>query len=157
DLDTGHPVLKNVERFDGVKFYQVVHTTPMKSRVLAKLGDQTPLVYEREIGEGKVLVFASTFDNISNDLPLHNSWVPFVQQSVASLGGGGAEQPLNVTTGSYVELRSADTQSAAAEVIDPDGRRALTLDEATKARNFALDREGYYEVKTANGHQSLLA
>jgi Aerotolerance regulator N-terminal/von Willebrand factor type A domain len=157
DLDTGHPALKNVERFDGVKFYQVVRVTPSNSRVLAKLGDQTPLVLERQIGEGKALVFTSTFDNNSNDLPLHASWVPFVQQSVAYLGGGGPEEPVNVTTGSYVELRTADSQSAAAEVMDPDGKRALTLEEATKARTFALDREGYYEVKTANGRHSLMA
>jgi hypothetical protein len=157
DLDTGHPALKNVERFDGVKFYQMVRVTPTKSRVLAKLGDQTPLVLERQIGEGKVLVFTSTFDGNSNDLPLHASWVPFVQQSVAYLGGGGPEEPVNVTTGSYVELRTADSQSAAAEVLDPDGKRALTLEEATKARTFALNREGYYEVKTANGRHSLMA
>ena len=157
DVDAGHPVLKSVEKFDGVKFYQAVHVTATKSRVLARLGDQTPLVLERQIGEGKVFVFTSTFDNISNDLPLHASWVPFVQQTAAYLGGGGAEQPLNVTVGSYVELRTADSQSAAAEVIDPDGKRALTLDEATKARNFALDREGYYEIKTATGRQSLVA
>lgn len=157
DLDVGHPALKNVERFDGVKFYQVVKVTPSKSRVIAKLGDQTPLVLERQIGEGKVLVFTSTFDNNSNDLPLHASWVPFVQQSVAYLGGGGPEEPVNVTTGSYVELRTADSQNAAAEVLDPDGKRALTLEEATKAHTFVLDREGYYEVKTANGRHSLLA
>ena len=157
DLDTGHPALKNVEHFDGVKFYQVVHVTPSKSRVLAKLGDQTPLVMERQIGEGKVLVFTSTFDDNSNDLPKHASWVPFVQQSIAYLGGGGPELPVNVTTGSYVELRSADSESAAAEVVDPDGKRALTLEEATKARTFALDREGYYEVKTANGRHNLMA
>ncbi len=149
--------MKNVERFDGVKFYQVVRVAPTKSRVIAKLGDQTPLVLERQIGEGKVLVFTSTFDNNSNDLPLHASWVPFVQQSVAYLGGGGPEEPVNVTTGSYVELRSADSQSAAAEVLDPDGKRALTLEEATKAHTFALDREGYYEIKTANGRRSLMA
>jgi hypothetical protein len=33
----------------------------------------------------------------------------------------------------------------------------LTLEEATKARTYALDREGYYEVKTANGRHSLMA
>jgi hypothetical protein len=65
--------------------------------------------------------------------------------------------PVNVTTGSYIELRSADSQSAAAEVLDPEGKRALTLEEATKARTYALDREGYYEVKTANGRHSLMA
>jgi hypothetical protein len=157
DIDTGHPALKSVERFDDVKFYQAVHVTPTKSRVLAKLGDQTPLILERQVGEGKVFVFTSTFDNTSNDLPRHAYWVPFVQQTVAYLGGGGPEQPVNVTTGTYVELRTVESQSSAAEVVDPDGRRALTLEEATKARTFPLEREGFYEVKTANGRHSLMA
>jgi hypothetical protein len=33
----------------------------------------------------------------------------------------------------------------------------LSLDEATKARNFALDREGFFEIKTAAGRRSLVA
>ena len=89
EIDTGHPVMRSVERFDGVKFYQAIKVTPAKSKVLARLNDGTPLVLERQIGEGKVLVFASTFDKLANDLPLHAAWVPFVQQSAAYLGGGG--------------------------------------------------------------------
>ena len=50
--------------FAGVKFYQAIHVTPSKSRVLARLNDQTPLVLEQQIGEGKVLIFTSTFDNV---------------------------------------------------------------------------------------------
>ena len=92
--------------------------------MLARLNDQTPLVLERKIGEGKVLVFASTFDNVSNDLPLHAAWVPFVQQSAAYLGGGADEQPVNVPVDSYVELRPPRARTTAAEVLDPDGKRA---------------------------------
>ena len=33
----------------------------------------------------------------------------------------------------------------------------LSLEEATKARNFALDREGFFEIKTAAGRRSLVA
>jgi len=161
DVDAGHPALRAVDRFSGVKFYQTVRVNPMKSRVLAKMNDQTPLVMERNIGEGKVLVFASTFDNVSNDLPLHASWVPFVAQAALYLGGGGAEQPVNLPVDSYVELRSADASNknsgAAAEVLDPEGKRVFSLEEAIKATNFALDREGFFEIKTASGRRSLVA
>src|SRR5206468_9721156 len=133
EIDIGHPALRNVERFAGVKFYQAIHVTPAKSHVLARLNDQTPLVLEQQIGEGKALVFASTFDNVSNDLPLHAAWVPFVVQSAAYLGGGGAEQPVNMAVDSYVELRAANNQGAAAEVLDPSGKRLLSLQEATNA------------------------
>jgi hypothetical protein len=157
DIDVGHPALRSVDRFNGVKFYQAIHVSAAKSRVLAKLNDGTPLVLERNIGEGKVLAFTSTFDNVLNDLPIHASWVPFVAQTALYLGGGGAEQPVNVPVDSYVELRTGDAQGAAAEVLDPDGKRVLSLEEAVKARNFALDREGFYEIKTAAGRRSLLA
>jgi len=157
DIDSGHPALRSVDRFNGVKFYQAIHLGATKSRVLAKLNDGTPLVLERAIGEGKVLAFTSTFDNVLNDLPIHASWVPFVAQSALYLGGGGAEQPLNLAVDSYVELRTGDGKGAAAEVTGPDGKRMLSLDEATKARNVALDREGFFEIKTAAGRRSLVA
>jgi hypothetical protein len=157
DLDSGHPALRSVDRFNGVKFYQAIHVSTAKSRVLAKLNDGTPLVLERAIGEGKVLAFTSTFDNVLNDLPIHASWVPFVAQSALYLGGGGAEQPVNLPVDSYVELRAGDGKGAAAEVLGPDGKRMLSLDEAVKARNFALDREGFFEIKTAAGRRSLVA
>lgn len=157
DIDTGHPALRSVDRFNGVKFYQAIRVTSTKSRVLAKLNDGTPLVLERAIGEGKVLAFTSPFDNILNDLPIHASWVPFVEQTALYLGGGGAGQPVNLPVDSYVELRAGDQQGAAAEVLDPDGKRVLSLEEAVKARNVVLDREGFYEIKTAGGRRSLVA
>lgn len=161
DLDAGHPAMRSVDRFSGVKFYQTIHVTASKSRVLAKLNDQTPLVLERSIGEGKVLAFTSTFDNRLNDLPIHAAWVPFVAQTALYLGGGGAEQPVNLPVDSYVELRSvANTgrnSGAAPEVLDPDGKRVLSLEEAVKANNFALNREGFFEIKTASGRHSVIA
>jgi len=161
DLDAGHPALRSLGRFEAVKFYQAIHVTPAKSHVLARLNDQTPLVLERQIGEGKVLAFTSTFDNVSNDLPLHAAWVPFIQQSAAYLGGGsGADQPVNLPVDSYLELRSgqgANKAGGAAEVLDPDGKRLLSLEEEVSAQNFAFTREGFFEMKTASGRRSLIA
>ncbi len=156
ELDTGDPVMRAVERFDGVKFYQAIRVTSAKSRVLARLNDGTPLVLERAIGEGKVMAFTSTFDNTANDLPLHAAWVPFVQRSAEYLGGEGSDQPVNVTADSYIELRASGDKTGAAEVLF-DGRRLLSLEEAASARNFAVHNEGFYELKTASGRRSLIA
>jgi hypothetical protein len=158
EVDSGHDVMKNVERFDGVKIYLAANVGATKSRVLARLSNGTPLVLERKVGEGKVLAFTSTFDGNNNDMPLHYAWVPFVQKSVAYLGGGGsAEQPANLSVGEYVELRTGNEKGAQAEVQDPDGQRVLSLEESAQARNFALTREGFYEVRTAGGKRSLIA
>jgi hypothetical protein len=107
------------------------------------LSNGTPLVLERKVGEGKVMAFTSTFDGANNDMPRHYAWVPFVQKSVAYLGGGGStEQPANLSVGEYVELRTGNEKGAQAEVQDPDGQRVLSLQESAQARNFQLTRCG---------------
>ena len=89
DVDEAIPSVARAGKFDDVKFYQVVRIDAGKDRVLAKLTDGTPLLVEKKIGAGRLLIFASTFDNIANDLPLHASFVPFVEQSALYLSGGG--------------------------------------------------------------------
>ena len=158
DVDTGHDVMKSVERFDGVKIYLAVNVGTKNSRVLARLSNGKPLVLERKVGEGKVLAFTSDFSAANNDMPQHYAWVPFVQRSVAYLGGSGSgEQPTNLSVGEYVELRTGNEKGAQAEVQDPDGQRVLSLQDAAQARNFELTREGFYEVRTAGGKRSLIA
>jgi hypothetical protein len=158
DIDTGHDVMKSVERFDGVKVYLAVNVGSAKSQVLARLSNGKPLVLERKVGEGKVLAFTSDFYAANNDMPRHYAWVPFVQKSIAYLGGGGsAEQPTNLSVGEYVELRTGSEKGAQAEVQDPDGQRVLSLEESAQARNFEVTREGFYEVRTAGGKRSLIA
>jgi hypothetical protein len=158
DLDTGHDVMKSVERFDGVKIYLATNVGAKNSQVLARLSNGKPLVLERKVGEGKVIAFTSDFGAANNDLPRHYAWVPFVQKSVAYLGGAGSgEQPANLSVGEYVELRTGNEKGAQAEVQDPDGQRVLSLEEAAQARNFELTREGFYEVRTAGGKRSLIA
>ncbi len=57
----------------------------------------------------------------------------------------------------YVELRTGESKNTAAEVMDPDGKRLLSAQEATTAKTYPLAREGFYEVTTATGKRSLVA
>jgi hypothetical protein len=155
-LDTGHPSILNAQHWDDVKFYQAVRISAGAAQVAARLGDDTPLLLEKQVGEGRVLVFASTFDNISNDFPLHASFVPFIQHTANYLARR-EEGPGNYQVGSYLDLRQAREQGAAVEVLDPKGARALTLDEATRARNVPLTMAGFYDVKRPNGRHELIA
>jgi hypothetical protein len=155
-VDPAHPAVRRSHQWDSVKFYQSVKVEPGKSKVVAKLSDNTPLLLEKRIGEGRVLVFASTFDNISNDFPLHPSFVAFVEQTANYLGGlddGGA----NYTVGAYLELRAASEQGTTVEVLDPAGKRALTLDEAARAQTIALSSEGFWDIRRPSGRHELVA
>jgi hypothetical protein len=155
-LDAGHPSIHDAQHWDDVKFYQAVRVAPGAARVAAKLGDETPLLLEKQLGEGRVLVFASTFDNISNDFPLHPAFVPFIEHTANYLARQ-EETPANYLVGSYLELRQAKEQGAAAEVLDPKGVRALSLEEATRAQNIPLAMAGFYDVKRPSGRHELIA
>src|SRR6202007_2809835 len=100
-----HPALRRANKLEAVQFYQLIRVEPAQSRVIARLTNQVPLLLEKQVGEGRVLVFASTFDRISNDLTLHTAFVPFVEESARYLGGQ-QEQLTNVAVDSYIELRS---------------------------------------------------
>jgi hypothetical protein len=108
------------------------------------------------VGQGRVLVFASTFDNVANDFPLHPSFVPFVEQAARYLGRLD-ESPSSVPVGAFAELRETGEKGAAIAVLDPAGKRALSLDEAASARSFQFSQAGFYEIQRPNGRDELVA
>ena len=57
---------------------------------------------------------------------------------------------------SLLELRAGKQQASSVEVVDPDGRRPLSLSEAASAQTFQFKRAGFYEVHLANGHQEVI-
>jgi uncharacterized membrane protein len=156
-LDAAHPATRQAANWAGVKFYRSVRVDPGTARVLARLSDQAPLLLEQQIGDGRVLVFASSLDNVSNDFPVHPGFVPFVDETAHYLARLD-NRPPNYTVGSYLELRAGREPSGAAiEVFDPAGKRAMTLAESTRAQNIQLAQEGFYEVRRPNRHNDLVA
>ncbi len=156
-VDNAHPALAGLGLLQNVQFYSSVHlAAPVGSRVLAKLADGSPLLLEQTLGEGRVLTFASTFDNLASDFPLHKSFLPFVAQTGRYLSGAD-ETSISITAGSPVELRHARETGAAVDVIGPDGQHELSLREAAAAQYFTPQQSGFYEVQRANGQRKLIA
>jgi hypothetical protein len=67
------------------------------------------------------------------------------------------ERSAVATVGSHIELRSAKEQAVSVEVIDPDGKRPLSLRESTQAQTYQVPREGFFEVRRANGRHEMAA
>jgi hypothetical protein len=155
-LDRSHPSILKDDRWDDVKFYQAIRVAPGNARVAARLSDQTPLLMDHQMGEGHVLVFASTFDNVANDFPLHASFVPFIQQTARYLGRLD-DGPPSVPVGSFEELRDSKEKGSAVEVVDPKGGRVLSLEEATEAQNIQFTLAGFYEIHRPNRADELVA
>jgi Aerotolerance regulator N-terminal/von Willebrand factor type A domain len=151
--DSSYPAVAKAEGWPGVKFFYALSVDPGDSRVIARLGDQTPLLLEKRIGEGRVVLFTSGLDNLTNDFPLHPAFVPFIEQSARYLAGNerqGGARPVDA----YLELRNAREQGQGVEVTDPQGKRPLTLGEAASAQSFQLSEAGYYQLRLANGRQN---
>jgi hypothetical protein len=156
EVDATHPATSRTGNFEAVKFYRTYKVDAQKDRVVARLSDGTPLLTEHKSGAGRVLVFGSTLDNIANDFPLRASFIPFIEQSIQYLSGVESS-PAQYVVDSFVELRATRDANTAVDVIDPDGTRALSLKEAASAEAFRLTREGYFELRRANGRNSLIA
>lgn len=152
--DKSYPSIGTAEGWSGVKFFFVVRVNDAHSQVAARLADDTPLLLEKRLGAGRVLLFASGFDNLTNDFPLHPAFVPFVDQTAFYLSGidrvGGAG-----VVDSWLDLKNMKQTRTGVQVIGPDGRPALPLREAS-AQAFRFARAGFYEFHLADGQSDLV-
>jgi hypothetical protein len=154
--DSSYPSVAKSGGWPGVKFFYALDVEPGvgpdAARVIVRLGDQTPLLLEKRIGEGRVVLLTSGLDNLTNDFPLNPAFVPFIEQTARYLAGSerqGGARPVDA----YLDLRNAKEQAQGVEVTDPEGKRPLTLGEAASAQSFQLTEAGYYQLRLANGRQ----
>ena len=129
-----------------------------QAHVAARLSDGTPLLLDKQVGEGRVLLFTSGLENLTNDLPLHPVFVAFVDRAARYLSGSEQLSGSKLVD-SFVQLRAATEPLGAVpnvEVIDPDGRRPLSLGEARTAQTLRLERAGFYQIRFANGSDAVI-
>ncbi|MDA1312456.1 MAG: BatA and WFA domain-containing protein [Acidobacteria bacterium] len=146
-VDESHPVLGQLERFQGVKFYRYAKLpVGPEDDVLARLSDGSPLLIERPMGAGRVLILASSLDNIWNDLPIHPVFVPFVLETARYLSG--LDQSLRqLSIDSILEL--AKGRGSGVQVFDPHGERMLSLADSAAGEDLRLTELGFYELRRA--------
>jgi len=91
-------------------------------------------------------------------MPLHPVFVAFVDRTARYLSGSEQVSGSRMVD-SFVQLRAATELSgavASVEVIDPDGRRPLSLSEARTAQTLRLERAGFYRIRFANGRDVVI-
>jgi hypothetical protein len=150
--DSSFPAVATSGGWPSVKFFYALDVDPGDARVVVRLSDQTPLLLEKRLGEGRVLLFTSGLDNLTNDFPLDPAFVPFIETTARYLANSerqGGARPVDA----YLELRNAKGQAQGVEVTDPEGRRPLTLGEAAAAQSFQLTEAGFYQLRLADGRR----
>lgn len=86
DVEKRHPILQPIDidwtaRFDG--FWRMKPAEDAK--VIMTFDNGEPALIEKNIGQGKVLVFGSTLDVEWNNFPLQAVYLPFVQETLQYL------------------------------------------------------------------------
>jgi hypothetical protein len=164
EVDFTHPALaeehpgRDNGGWDAVKVDYAAAVDPGKARVAARLTDGTPFLLDDLVGEGHLLLLASGLDNLTNDLPLHPVFVAFVDHAARYLSGSEVLSGQRIV-GDYVPLRSAVEPMGTrtnVEVIDPDGKRPLTLNEAATVQSLQLTRAGFYQIHFATGRDAAI-
>ena len=112
-----------------------------EDRVLVRLADSTPLLIERQLGSGRVLLFTSSLDREWNDLPVQPVFVPLMA-GLANHLLGGAGFSSEADLGSTLAVRALGL--AGGQIFDPRGEKALGL--GAGSDDVLLDQVGFYEV-----------
>ncbi len=142
EVDASHPALRGVEELRAANFSRSINVEPAtEDRVLMRLADGTPLLLERVMGAGRVLLFTSSLDREWNDLPVQPAFVPLMA-GIANHLLGGAGFTSEADLGSTLAVRALGLSGG--QIFDPRGEAALGL--GAGSDDVLLDQVGFYEV-----------
>lgn len=154
DIDARHPILQPLGmdwavRFQG--YWEVEEHAD--ADVLMQFDNGRPAFLEREVGEGKVLLFASSLDTEWSNLPLQGLYLPLVHESLRYLVQPHMKERA-YRVGQVIDI--ADVADEADEVsvtvsgraIELGGTRVFTASEAGFVAVESNDHIEYYAVNS---------
>ena len=177
-LQKRHPIFNHFEEVHFSYLMATLYTDfhlaePLAgSQVLAALQDGSPLLLERGIGKGRVLLFTSSVDRNWNQLPLKSIFLPFCQEMVKyaarfqpspaayRVGQRVALQSLNPQWSKALAELSASNRSFAHawKVVAPSGREIPLDDPVVEYRSsLKLTEPGFYRFRVQETDHLLAA
>ncbi|HEX2492940.1 MAG TPA: BatA and WFA domain-containing protein [Steroidobacter sp.] len=145
EIATSHPALRDASDWSRERFFKQRAVRPgADDKVLIAYDSGAPLLIERKIGAGRMLVLTSPIERDWSDLAIHPAFVHFIADAGRYLTGADAS-PVSYTAGTLV--RTGLTAAAGGQIFDPRGARVLTLAEARDAAQLVPHLTGFYEVR----------
>lgn len=149
EIDASHPILRDAQQWRAVRFFRQREVRVADGdRVLITHADGAPLLVEREVGAGRMLVLTAPIDRAWNDLAIHPTFVQFISQSARYLIGDDSAIA-SVTVGTAVP--TGLTAALGGQIFDPTGARVLELGATRNAERLLPTEIGFYEVRHATG------
>jgi hypothetical protein len=165
-IEFGHPVFETFRAprsgdFSAVRVYGYRNLGPAAgAQVLARFDAGAPAVMERRVGAGRVLLWASSFDQSWTDLPIRSVFLPFVHRAATHLLAYITSQPW-ATVGQILDTSRAGAhkgQSVPTLVLTPSGTRLPVSGDGTEV--IELSEQGFYELRgdnNSNGEMAIVA
>lgn len=158
-VDFGHPAFEAFAApgsgdFASARFFRYRSIpTAENQRVLARFGDGSPALTEQPVGNGRVLVWASTPDGEWNDLAIQPVFLPFVHQLVRHASGFAPARPAMTVGDPFDPATVATASREYAVAVAPSGERI----ELQEGDPLTLDEPGFYELRDARSGASATA
>jgi hypothetical protein len=152
-IEYGHPVFEAFRAprsgdFASARVYGYRNVSAAKDgQVLARFDGGAPAVLERRVGNGRVLLWASTLDTSWSDVPIRPIFLPFVHRAMRHLAAYKESQPW-LTVGNVLDpstTTSVRATSAQGMILTPSGQRRPIEEEGSDV--MQLDEAGFYELR----------
>src|SRR5690606_21564478 len=118
----------------------VARTVPVTpgadDRVLIAQSNRNPVLIERNIGAGRLLLLTTSLDNSASDLPVKPVFVSFIAEVAQYLSN---EKLLVKEQVADTFLQLTQTGGASGQVIAPDGTSLLSLQDTTSTQDVQLN------------------
>lgn len=149
EIATTHPVLRDSGDWHSVRFFRHrAVEVGEDDKVLIAYEDGKPLLIERRIGAGHILVLTAPVEREWNDLAIHPLFVRFIAEAARYLVRGDASAA-STTVGSVV--LTGLTAAGGGQIFDPRGERVLGLAQTAAADRLIPDQTGFYEIRGNDG------
>ncbi|MCB1670105.1 MAG: BatA domain-containing protein [Pseudomonadales bacterium] len=144
DMDRRHPILQPLDIDWTARFQRLWQLAPRDDAdVLMRFDNTLPALVERQVGAGKVILFASTMDLEWNNLALQGMYLPFVHETLRHLVEPETARRV-YGIGDAINLTAVAGPGSEVEITLPSGdsRQLLAGSETLEA-----DQPGFIEAK----------
>ncbi|MBL4820999.1 MAG: BatA domain-containing protein [Gammaproteobacteria bacterium] len=149
DYDRRHPILRPLTSQWTARFQRHWRMIPAEDAdVLMQFDNTLPALVEREIGDGKVILFASTMDLEWNNLALQGMFLPFVHETLRHLVQQDTKQRA-YDIGDIIELADAEGDDQFEIRAADGGVSSLSLN----SESLRADSPGFVEAISSNSTQ----
>lgn len=141
DMALRHPILQPLDLDWNVRFEGNWQVEPgEQAEVIMSFDNGMPALLERQIENGRVLLFSSSLDLEWNNLPLQGIYLPFVHEMLKYLAQSQQKQS-SYSVGEHITINSG-----LSELTDPQGN-SVSLPEGA---SFTLAAPGVYQALVNN-------